>query len=358
MDDSNFQVMLYSDKTMERMQFAPLIKSLGGALCTVFGHLEAPRDRNRLEKAHLHILVISETEHPSPWLWDYLQGKTAGFWMVFCAPTLKENVPNKERYLGRFSRPNLALGSEWQKTFLLVLKAAFRTCRRRLGLPPMDELNPATPSSSQVFEDVKQLWVKPNKLPKHKSAKIIVIGVSTGGPQSLNQMLPYLCEQTQLPILIVQHMGANFTTAFAQSLDQLCSHTCKEATAGELIKEKTVYVAPGNWHMTVMQSGMGPMLQLNQNPPLHSCRPAVDALLPSVGQVYRGKAVVIILTGMGADGSLSLAQLKSLGNVILAQDKESSIVWGMPGAAVATGYVDAVVPLMAIPLAVAEILSD
>lgn len=358
MEDASFQVMLYSDKAVERMQLAPLIKSLGGALCTVFSHVEAPRDRLRLDKTQLHILVISETENPSPWLWDYLQGRPKGFWMVFCAPTLKENVPNKERYLGRFSRPNLSMGSEWQKTFLLVLKAALRTCRRRLNLPPLEELSPATPSSNQVFAEVKQLWVRPSKLPRLSAAKVIVIGVSTGGPQSLIQMLPHLCECTSLPILIVQHMGANFTTAFAQSLDQLCSHTCKEASPGEVIKEKTVYVAPGNWHMTVSQSPMGPMLQLNQSPPLHSCRPAVDALLPSVAQVYRGKSIVIILTGMGADGSLGLAQQKVQGSAIIAQDKDSSIVWGMPGAAVATGCVDAVVPLMAIPLAVSEILNS
>ncbi len=188
--------------------------------------------------------------------------------------------------------------------------------------------------------------------------RAICIAVSTGGPNALNVMLPELCKVTTLPILIVQHMPAAFTGQFANSLNQICQHEVVEAQEGMLIAEKTVYIAPGGKHMVFVKDQVGRgMVHLNMDPPLHNCRPAADAMLPTAGDLYGGDLVVIVLTGMGADGSLSLDQLKRKGAIIIAQDEESSVVWGMPGMAVATGNVDRVLPLMKIPQQVQQILS-
>jgi two-component system chemotaxis response regulator CheB len=181
---------------------------------------------------------------------------------------------------------------------------------------------------------------------------IIVIGVSTGGPRSLSEMLPLLCERTDAPILIVQHMPPTFTTSLAESLDKKCRHKVKEGNAGDYVTPNTVYVAPGGVHMVVRKSGAEVMVGTNSQPPENGCRPSVDVLFRSVATTYAHNITAIIMTGMGNDGSKSLRALKRNGARIIAQDEASSVVWGMPGSAVKTGLVDEVLSLLNIPKAV------
>jgi len=182
-------------------------------------------------------------------------------------------------------------------------------------------------------------------LPTWKEAEALAIGISTGGPMALNVALPALCEKTHLPIFVVQHMPAGFTASLADSLNRKCRHHVVEAADGMIVQLDRVYIAPGGRHMIVTVRDGHQVIALNDLPPENGCRPAVDVLFRSLADVYGGKLVVAVMTGMGSDGAKGLVPLAQQGARVVAQDQASSVVWGMPGSAVATGFVHEVVPL-------------
>ncbi|MBN1983501.1 MAG: chemotaxis-specific protein-glutamate methyltransferase CheB [Chitinivibrionales bacterium] len=185
----------------------------------------------------------------------------------------------------------------------------------------------------------------------------IAIGVSTGGPKALSDIMPGLCMQAQVPIFIVQHMPQEFTACMAESLSKKCSHHVKVGQDEEPVDPNTVYIAPGGQHMLVRMSGAGPVISINDQPPENGCKPSVDVLFRSLPQVYGPQALAIILTGMGIDGSKSLPFLKRSGISIIAQDEASSVVWGMPGSAVESGCVEKIVALQDMVSFVGKIVS-
>lgn len=184
----------------------------------------------------------------------------------------------------------------------------------------------------------------------------ILIGVSTGGPRALAEMLPPLCEKVDVPIFIVQHMPPTFTQSLAKSLNSKCRHTVIEGTHQELVRQGHVYIAPGGRHMLLVKKRNEMMTIINDQPPVNGCRPAVDILFKSGATVYGREAVAVILTGMGADGTEGARILKRTGAVIIAQDEASSVVWGMPGSVCESGNVDHVLPLGDIPGALAGLM--
>ena len=175
--------------------------------------------------------------------------------------------------------------------------------------------------------------------------KVVVIGVSTGGPTALGAILPELPAGFPLPILVVQHMPPLFTRLLAERLHSTCQLPVEEASQGESVDAGKILIAPGDFHMKVAASGGGVRVCLDQSPPQNSCRPAVDALFTSIGEVYGGAVIAVILTGMGQDGLRGAQILKAHGASVLAQDEASSVVWGMPGAVVNAGLADRVLPL-------------
>ncbi len=178
----------------------------------------------------------------------------------------------------------------------------------------------------------------------------IFIGVSTGGPKALAVMLPVLSSRTDLPIFIVQHMPPKFTKSLADSLNKKCQHTVVEATAGMIAEDNHVYIAPGGNHLFLKREVNGKIVTaLNTESPENGSRPSVDVLFRSAAKVYGKSAIAVIMTGMGSDGAKGLILMKEAGAYVVAQDEDSSVVWGMPGSAVAIGVVDEVVPLEEIP---------
>jgi len=173
----------------------------------------------------------------------------------------------------------------------------------------------------------------------------VVIGVSTGGPTALGAILPELPASFPLPVLVVQHMPPLFTRLLAERLQSTCRLAVQEAGQGEPVDAGKILIAPGDFHMKVASNGSGAHVCLDQSAPQNSCRPAVDALFASAGEVYGGAAIGVILTGMGQDGLRGARILKAQGASILAQDEASSVVWGMPGSVVAAGLADRVLPL-------------
>ena len=191
--------------------------------------------------------------------------------------------------------------------------------------------------------------------PHTKPVMAIVLGISTGGPKSLAEMLPKLCAVTDLPILLVQHMPPNFTKSLADSLATKCRHKVVECESGMVVEHGHVYIAPGGNHMTVRTRGANFVLEVTQDPPENGCRPSVDVLFRSAAQAYPDDSLIgVVLTGMGNDGTPALPELKRKNAWLIAQDEESSVVFGMPRAAAATGLLDKVASLMQIPDAVLE----
>lgn len=182
--------------------------------------------------------------------------------------------------------------------------------------------------------------------------EVLAIGISTGGPEALGKLLPQLPKHFPIPIVIVQHMPPLFTKFLADRLNSNSKISVVEGETGMKVEPGVVYIAQGGHHMLLKKTGTGVSLSLNQNAPENSCRPAADVLFRSVAEIYGGRALGVIMTGMGQDGFKGLKIMKKQGASILAQDEETSVVWGMPGAVVKGGLADVVLPLEAL---VAEI---
>ena len=175
--------------------------------------------------------------------------------------------------------------------------------------------------------------------------RVLGIGVSTGGPQALSQLIPQLPAGLRVPVLLVQHMPPMFTRLLAERLDSLSALSAVEAVDGMELRAGTVYVAPGDYHLRVRRSGTGLFAALDQGPPENSCRPAVDVLFRSLAETFGKDVLSVVLTGMGFDGLRGTRALKAAGGCSLVQDQASSTVWGMPGAVAEAGLADGVLPL-------------
>jgi two-component system chemotaxis response regulator CheB len=179
--------------------------------------------------------------------------------------------------------------------------------------------------------------------------QLVLIGVSTGGPNALARLLPQLPKDLGVPILIVQHMPPLFTQTLAENLAAKSAIRVREAAAGDVLQPNTAYIAPGGKQMRVTTGPGGlRLLQITDDPPENNCRPAVDYLFRSVASHFPGQAMAVILTGMGNDGTVGLRLLKRQGCFVIAQDEATCVVYGMPKAAFEAGVTDLVLPLDAI----------
>lgn len=173
------------------------------------------------------------------------------------------------------------------------------------------------------------------------STEAIAIGVSTGGPNALAELLPLLPHDLSVPVFIVQHMPPIFTKLLAERLNAQSKLTILEAQHEQEVRKGTIYLAPGGFHMEVKRRFGRTFISLNEEAPENSCRPAVDVLFRSVAEVYGAKVLGVMLTGMGQDGLKGCEALKQHGATIIAQNRETSAVWGMPGAVVEAGLAKA-----------------
>jgi two-component system chemotaxis response regulator CheB len=181
---------------------------------------------------------------------------------------------------------------------------------------------------------------------RHPRPEALVIAASTGGPPALRRLFDQLGGDWRTPILIAQHMPAEFTRTLARLIDQVTPFEAREAVAGEAVKPGVIYVAPGAYHLTVRRGATGQVVTaLDQEPPINWCRPSADPLLASAAEVWGAGAVGLVLTGMGHDGRDGAAVLAAKGGRIIAQDEASSVVWGMPGAVVEAGLAERVLAL-------------
>ncbi len=183
--------------------------------------------------------------------------------------------------------------------------------------------------------------------------QLVAIGTSTGGPRALQAVIPKLPRDLSCGVVVVQHMPAGFTKSLAERLDTLSQVKVKEAEDQEYIKPATVYIAPGNYHMTVALVGGQFKIQLDQNPPVGSHRPAVNVLFDSLA-LFGEKLVAVELTGMGCDGAAGMEKIKKNGGYIIAESEETAVVYGMPKAVADLGIADKILPVTQVAGAIVE----
>lgn len=203
----------------------------------------------------------------------------------------------------------------------------------------------ATANISRRYEDTTDTGKpEPIRALAETTHKVIAIGASTGGTEALKDVL------TRMPpnspgIIVVQHMPAHFTTAFAERLNSLCQVSVKEAGDNDSVTTGTVLVAPGNYHMLLRRSGARYYVEVKDGPRVHHQRPSVDILFKSTAKYAGPNSIGVILTGMGADGAEGLLEMKQAGAKTIAQDEKTCVVFGMPKEAIKLGAADKVVPL-------------
>ena len=206
------------------------------------------------------------------------------------------------------------------------------------------KLDPAQILSFNTVEKKEPVVVTPIR--EGGNIEVIAIGISTGGPNALRDVFKMIDPRLKQPVLVVQHMPKGFTKAFAESLDKICPLTVKEAEEGEKIVDSTVYIAPGDNHITVAENAGERFIHLTQDPQRNGHRPSADVMFESVAKVYKNHALGVIMTGMGRDGAVELAEMRKQGAWTLGQDEESSIVYGMPRVGWEMGGVQKQVSLM------------
>jgi two-component system chemotaxis response regulator CheB len=184
--------------------------------------------------------------------------------------------------------------------------------------------------------------------------EIVMIAVSTGGPSALESMLPKLPENFPVPIMIAQHMPKLFTGALAERLDRACGLRVREAFEGAEVAAGTVWLAPGDAHMEVREASTSQLgrgnavVRLHQQQSLNHCKPSADYLFSSAARIYGAGTLALVMTGMGSDGLSGARMVHKMGGLVLAQDEETSAVWGMPGRVYQAGIASRPIPLPAL----------
>jgi two-component system, chemotaxis family, protein-glutamate methylesterase/glutaminase len=215
--------------------------------------------------------------------------------------------------------------------------------------PPARRPAPTVPERAAPGASLDGVADRMKRLATAVKPEMVLIGVSTGGPAALAQLLPALPSDLGVPIAIVQHLPPIFTQSLAESLDAKCAIRVREGVHGERLVPNTAYIAPGGKQMRLAPGPLGkPILEVTDDPPENNCKPAADYLFRSASIHFPGRAMGVILTGMGSDGALGLRLMKRQGAIVVAQSELTCVVYGMPKAAVEAGVVDAVLPLDAI----------
>jgi two-component system, chemotaxis family, protein-glutamate methylesterase/glutaminase len=234
-----------------------------------------------------------------------------------------------------------------------LVQLSMRRVHRSADAKPSPSAPAATSHAPVPSRSISKNYVSRNK----NELKAVVLGISTGGPFALLQMLPKIRGNFPLPIAIVQHMPPNFTRSMAERLDAQCELSVREAVDGDVMKAGSVLIAPGGQHMVFQQRGDTISARITSEPKSTLYKPCADIMMLSAVETFRSGLFGVIMTGMGKDGLEGLRAIKQNSGYVLAQDEESCVVYGMPKAAVDDGIADAIVPLDGIAEAITHIVS-
>jgi two-component system chemotaxis response regulator CheB len=231
----------------------------------------------------------------------------------------------------------ISSGDDFKRELVAKVRSLGAAYRRAAGFPAWN----GGSSASVLPPKTTAFALRPGRV---RSIDALAIGSSTGGPQALLKFFKSL-KILNKPILLTQHMPPTFTAILADNIARSSGRACAEAKDGESVLPGRVYVAPGNFHMTVARDGNDTRIQLNQDAPENFCRPSVDPMLRSMVKVWGGSLLTVILTGMGQDGLKGCRAVVEAGGTVIAQDEATSVVWGMPGAVANDGLCTAVKPV-------------
>ena len=222
--------------------------------------------------------------------------------------------------------------------------------------PVFSSTRPDAPASRAAATASKAPPVRTsiNSVLKKGLTKLVAIGTSTGGPVALQNVLKQLPEDFPVPIVLIQHMPASFTHAFAQRLNSTCAINVREAQDGDFLEAGLALLAPGGQQMLIEKRAGRDIVRITDSEPGQNYKPCVDITFTSIAKLYPGKLLAVVLTGMGADGREGAKLIKEGGSPIWAQDEASCVVYGMPAAVVDAGIVDQILPLDDIGKALAE----
>jgi len=257
------------------------------------------------------------------------------------------------------TKPDTVSSEESREAIRKELAPRIRALTQRLEIRNILRNKPAAPVNGPTGKpadgptgksgSLDEISGRMSRLAAFAKPEVVLIGVSTGGPNALARILPEIPGNIGVPLLIVQHMPPVFTQSLAESLSPKCAVRVRESSDGEMIEPNIAYIAPGGRHMRLVTGLEGrKMVQITDDPPENNCKPAVDYLFRSVANNFPGRAMAVILTGMGSDGVLGLRLLKRHPCYVIAQDEATCVVFGMPKAAVEAGVTDSVLPLEAI----------
>jgi two-component system chemotaxis response regulator CheB len=279
-----------------------------------------------------------------------------------------DGLETLRRIMAQFPRPVIMVSSLTLKsaeiTFNALAAGAFDYVPKQLAANSLDILHIRDDLISRIKAAAESRLLKahldlPRKPPRRElprkeapasAVTIVALGVSTGGPKALQEILPRLPGDLPVPILAVQHMPAGFTAPFAERLNSLCALTIREASHGEVVRPGVVYLAPGGVHMTVNRSsGSRTEICLSDKPENQLHVPSADVMMQSVASAFHSQAMGVIMTGMGSDGSQGISAIHREGGFTLGQDEASCAVYGMPRVCAEMGILDKVVPLAQIP---------
>jgi two-component system, chemotaxis family, protein-glutamate methylesterase/glutaminase len=296
---------------------------------------------------------------------DRLRVENSELPVIMCSAYTEHGARSTLEALGRgasdyVTKPSYGMGPSEQRDFDAAMQSLSQQLLPRIAALAKDTSAKRETRERCVVGDDRQKAQSSEVAAKVLSPiEVVVIGLSTGGPSALEQLLPKLPRDFPVPVLIVQHMPKLFTGALAERLDKCCSLRVEQAYDNATIRPGTVWLAPGDAHMEVAprrameadgDSGVevSSRVRLHQQDPLNHCRPSVDYLFLSAARMYGAGTLALVMTGMGADGLNGARAVHESGGVVLAQDEATSAVWGMPGRVSAAGIASATLPLWGI----------
>lgn len=225
-----------------------------------------------------------------------------------------------------------------------------------LGTVAKDENDGRSSDSTSAHRSSTSDGSVDTPIPPDPSLELVVVGVSTGGPLALQNVIPVLPAEFPVPVAITQHMPPQFTQSLADRLDDRSALEVREATDGMALKPGRAVVAAGGRHLTFDQRGGHPVVRTPEQPTDSGHRPSVDVMFGSACEVYGGRVLTLVMTGMGKDGLQGTRRIREAGGTVLAQDEASSVVYGMPRVVVEAGLADAVLSLEELPEAVGKVV--
>jgi two-component system, chemotaxis family, protein-glutamate methylesterase/glutaminase len=291
---------------------------------------------------------------------DRLRVENPGLPVIMCSAYTEHGARSTLEALARGASDYVTKPSEQRDFAAAMLSLSQQLLPRIAALVKRASLGREAAESKLASDPLQKARSSAGSTKISPPIEIVVIGLSTGGPAALEQVLPKLPKDFPVPVLIVQHMPKLFTSALAERLDRCCALRVQQAYENAIIRPGTVWLAPGDVHMEIAPrramaedadcraAGRSGRVRLHQEEPLNHCRPSVDYLFFSAARMYGAGALALVMTGMGADGLNGARAIHEGGGTVLAQDEATSAVWGMPGRVSEAGIASATLPLWGI----------